>query len=74
MNLLRRFSRLFAAAWLLATPWAHAQAPGSAADCVTIADDKARLACYDRAHGRAAVEANTVIVPATPASAFSGTS
>jgi phospholipase A1 len=63
MTLLRR-SGLLAAACLLAAPVACAQ--GSAADCVAMADDKARLACYDRVHGHAAAQANTVIAPATP--------
>jgi phospholipase A1/A2 len=69
MNLLRPACRLLAAAWLIASPWAQAQAQSSAADCVNIDDDKARLACYDRVHGRAAVQAHAVIVPAAPASA-----
>ena len=32
--------------------WAHAQAPAAVGDCLDVSDSAARLACYDRVHGR----------------------
>jgi phospholipase A1/A2 len=55
--------------WLAAmiTP-GSAAAQGKPADCVELADDATRLACYDRVHGRAPRAAD---IPAGPAAAAS---
>lgn len=51
---------------LPALTWAQNQKP---TDCVEIADDVTRLACYDKAHGRAPRAADIPALPATAASA-----
>lgn len=43
---------LLAAAWI-GVPAARAQSPAAGADCAAIDDDRERLACHDRASGRA---------------------
>lgn len=49
-----RLALLTSCALLLAPAWAGAQTTqDSAADCVAMAEPAARLACYDRLHGRA---------------------
>lgn len=49
---------------------ATANAQGNAGDCVKVTGDAERLACYDRAHGRAApAAAHAVAPPAEPAAA-----
>jgi phospholipase A1 len=60
--------RLLPLACLLMASAAPAQVPG--ADCTALAEDTARLACYDRAHGRSATAvAPAPTLSATPAAA-----
>jgi phospholipase A1/A2 len=68
MTLYRRIARSILtgpSALLLAHTAALAQ--GAAADCVTLANDAARLACYDRAHHRAAPAQTPMPSPAAAA-------
>lgn len=53
---------------LLAGAWpAIGFAQAGAADCVAMQDPAARLACYDRLHGRGAAESPATTAPAAPA-------
>ena len=49
-------------------------AAGDPRSCVTIADDAARLACYDRAMGRTAAPKPAPVTPVAPAAAAAATS